>query len=81
MQQNVLQRCVNIGRWEEFAHLRSHKRGKNRNRGYSYLNEACRDAGAGRDDGLETAVVHHEVANCNKKYAFHYDRRNFRRTN
>lgn len=27
------------------------------------LNEACRDAGAGRDDGLETAVVHHEVAN------------------
>lgn len=27
------------------------------------LNEACRDAGAGRDDGLETAVVHHEVTN------------------
>lgn len=27
------------------------------------LNQACRDAGAGRDDGLETAVVHHEVAN------------------
>lgn len=25
------------------------------------LNQACRDAGAGRDDGLETAVVHHEV--------------------
>lgn len=25
--------------------------------------QACRDAGAGRDDGLETAVVHHEVAN------------------
>lgn len=40
---------------------------KNRDRGYSYLNEACRDAGAGRDDGLETAVVHHEVANCNKQ--------------
>lgn len=27
------------------------------------LNQACRDAGAGRHDGLETAVVHHEVAN------------------
>lgn len=27
------------------------------------LNQACRDAGAGRDDGLETAVVHHEVTN------------------
>lgn len=26
------------------------------------LDQACRDAGAGRDDGLETAVVHHEVA-------------------
>lgn len=25
------------------------------------LNQAGRDAGAGRDDGLETAVVHHEV--------------------
>lgn len=31
----------------------------------SYLNQACRDAGAGRDDGLETAVVHHEVTHCN----------------
>lgn len=27
------------------------------------LNQACRDTGAGRHDGLETAVVHHEVAN------------------
>lgn len=26
-----------------------------------YLDQACRDTGAGRDDGLETAVVHHEV--------------------
>lgn len=33
----------------------------------SYLNEACRDTGAGRDDGLETAVVHHEVTHCNMK--------------
>lgn len=33
----------------------------------SYLNQACRDAGAGRDDGLETAVVHHEVTNCNER--------------
>ena len=53
---------------EEFAHLRSAQKGaKTETEEYSYLNETCRDAGAGRDDGLETAVVHHEVANCNKK--------------
>lgn len=33
----------------------------------SYLDQACRDAGAGRDDGLETAVVHHEVTHCNRE--------------
>lgn len=32
-----------------------------------YLNQACRDAGAGRDDGLETAVVHHEVTHYTQK--------------
>lgn len=33
-------------------------------RRWSYLDQACRDAGAGRDDGLETSFVHYEVANC-----------------
>lgn len=33
----------------------------------AYFYQACRDAGAGRDDGLETAVVHHEVTNWNNK--------------
>ena len=31
----------------------------------AYLDEAGRDAGAGRDHGLETAVVYHEVTHCN----------------
>lgn len=35
-----------------------------------YLNQACRDTGAGRDDGLETAVVHHEVTHYTKKLFF-----------
>lgn len=58
--------CKYRSRREEFASSSLVTR-KSGNRGYSYLNEACRDAGAGRDDGLETAVVHHEVANCNKR--------------
>lgn len=33
----------------------------------SYLDQACRDTGAGRDDGLETAVVHHEVTYYNRE--------------
>lgn len=33
----------------------------------SYLDQGYRDTGAGRDDGLETAVVHHEVTYCNRK--------------
>ena len=31
----------------------------------AYLDEAGCDAGAGGHHGLETAVVHHEVAHCN----------------